>query len=85
MVLEDGDVGLPGGGLQQRPLNLASGDVFRMQDAALGMPAFLAQVELPPAVFARGFPFGKARAQFDQLGNARRPFLDDLPDDSFLA
>ena len=70
---------------QQRPLDLAAGDVLGVQDAAFGVAAFLAEVQFARAVGAGNLPLGELHAQLDQLGDARRAFLDDRADRRFLA
>ena len=85
MVLENLNVRLPCDGGEQCPFNLAAGHVLRVQDAALRVAAFLAQVELPSAVFARSVALRELHPKIDQLGDAVRAFLDDGADDALVA
>ena len=85
VVLEDRDVRLLGHRGQQGALDLAAGDVLGVEDAALGMAALSAEVQLARAVGAGNLALGKVHAQLDQLRNPRRAFLDDRADGRFLA
>ena len=58
---------------------------LRVENAALGMAAFLAEVQLARAVGAGNLALGEVHAQLDQLRNPRRAFLDDRADSRFLA
>ena len=65
MILKNLDVWPLGDGRQQSALDLASGDVFRVKNAAFGMTAFLAQIELARAIGPGNLALGKVHAQFD--------------------
>ena len=82
MVLEHRDVLMRGDGGQQRPLDLPSGDVLGMQDAALRVATLPAKVELALAV---DFPLGELHAKLDQLVDSGRAFLDDTAHDRLIA
>ena len=84
MVFENLDVRLRGDRRQQRAFDLAAGHVFGVQNPALGMAAFLAQIQFACAVDA-DLALGKLHAQLDQLRDARRAFLDDRAHDLLLA
>ncbi len=85
VVLQHPEVGALFRGGEQSALDLAAGDVLGVENAPLGMATFLAEVEFPRAVAGGQLPFRELHAQGDQLGDARRPFLDDGADDAFLA
>ena len=82
MVLEYLDVRLRRDGGKQGPLDFPPRHVLRVQNAALGMPAFPPQIQLPlPGDFA----LGELHPRFHQLGDPRRPFLDDGARHLFVA
>ena len=85
VVLEDRDVRLVGHRRQQGALDFAAGDVLGVEDAALGMAALPAEVELARAVRTGYLALGEMHAQLDQLRNARRAILDDRAHGRFLA
>ena len=85
VIFKNLDVRLARRRIQQRPLDFPAGHVLRVQNAPLGMSAFLAQVQFPAAVFGRGVPLGKFHPQLNQFRDACRAFLDDGADDAFLA
>ena len=55
------DIRLGSDGLEQRAFDFAASDVLGVQDTALGMAAFFAQIQLAHAGTWQ-FPFGKAHA-----------------------
>ena len=85
VVFKNLDVGLRRHRRQQRPLDLAAGDILGVQNAPFRVAAFSSQVQLAGAVGEGDFALGKLHAQFDQLGNARWAFFDDRADRRFLA
>ncbi len=72
MILQQEQVGLISSGLQQRPRNLASGGVPRVQNAAVGVTAFLSEDE-PPADFV------ELHTVADEIGDRVIALFDDAP------
>jgi hypothetical protein len=85
VVFEQGDVRLPRHGLEQGAFDFPTGHVAGVQDPALAVAPFTAQVQLPSPVLAGRFAFAEPYAQLHELGNPGRPFLDDRSDDLLLA
>src|SRR5215471_1686372 len=50
MIFENADIGLFGHRRQQRAFNLASGDIFSMQNATLRVPPLFTQIQLACSV-----------------------------------
>ena len=80
MVLEHFDIGPLGDCGQQRAFDFPSGHVLGVEDAALGMATFLAQVQLASAVGAGGLALGELHSDLDQLLDSRRALLHDCTD-----
>jgi hypothetical protein len=74
VVLEHVDVGMEREGGEQRAFDFTPGHVLGVEDAALGMAALLAKIEL---LAVAGFALGERHAQLDQFLHPRRAFLDD--------
>ena len=77
MVLKDLDIAMSCNGIQQGAFHFGTGGVLGVQHAALGMAAFLGQIEFALPVAIRHFAFSEVCAEIDQLLNARRAFSHD--------
>ena len=70
-------------GGEQRPLDLAAGDVAGVEDAALGVAAFAAEIEFALAILQLALV--ELHAEVDQLLDAAGPSLTMSADHGFIA
>ena len=71
-----------GDGGQQRPFNLAAGDILGMKDAAVRVATLTAKVELEVAAI---LPLGELHAELDQFLDAGRALLHNATHNCLVA
>ena len=85
VVFKNADIGLLRYGGQQCAFDFPPGNIFGVQNPALGVAAFFAEIQLARAIRLRNFALREMHPELNELGDTRWTFLNDRANDLFLA